>query len=383
MIDPIFFALLFWAGLAVLSYTFLGYPVFVFWLGALSRWPQAKGLLPDPPTVTVVLCVHNEQDRIRARLQNLLSTTYPPDKLDILVVADGSTDDTVAGVNALAHPRVAIIVEPTRHGKADALNFGVAAAGGEIVVFADARQHFAPETIPQLARHFQDSRVGAVSGALEIDPAASAVGGGVDAYWRLEKFIRAAESQWDSAIGCTGAIYAIRRQSFQAIPADTLLDDVVIPMQIANQGLRVLFDPSARAFDPQPLEPHRERIRKRRTLAGNFQMLLRYPGWLLPWRNRLWWQLISHKYLRLLAPFLLPGVLLANSALLEVSPYRYLFFGQSLFYGCACLGLVFSSWRVACFSLPAGFVFLNWMTLTGLWHYLRGAHRQGWQMTPS
>ena len=381
MINPALLAPFFWAGLAVLIYTFLGYPVLMYWLGRLSRRPLVKDLLPDSPTVTVILCVHNEQDRIPVRLQNLLTSAYPPDKLDILVVSDGSTDDTVARVNALAHPRVTFLVEPTRCGKAHALNTGVVAARGEIVVFADARQSFSPETIPQLARHFQDLQVGAVSGALEIDPAASSVGGGVDAYWRLEKFIRASESQWDSAIGCTGAIYAIRRQSFQAIPADTILDDVVIPMQIANQGLRVLFDATARAFDPQPLEPHRERIRKRRTLAGNFQMLLRYPGWLLPWRNRLWWQLISHKYLRLLAPFLLLGLLLANSALLEVSLYRSLFFGQCLFYGCAFVGLVLSSLRVACFSLPAGFVFLNWMTLAGLWHYLRGTHRQGWQRT--
>ncbi len=383
MIDPIFSLLIFWSGLMALIYTFLGYPVLVSCLGRFSRWSLAKDLMPDPSSVTVVLCVHNEQDRVQTRLQNLLASAYPPAKLDILVVSDGSTDETVACMNALANSRVAIIVEPTRCGKAHALNVGVAAARGEIVVFADARQHFFPETIPQLARHFQDSRVGAVSGALEIDPSASAVGGGVDAYWRLEKFLRAAESQWDSAIGCTGALYAIRRRSFQPIPEDTILDDVVIPMQIANQGLRVLFDPTARAFDPQPLEPHRERIRKRRTLAGNFQMLLRYPGWLLPWRNRLWWQLISHKYLRLLAPFLLLVVFLANSALLDAPLCRLLFFGQIAFYVSAFIGLVFSSLRLACFSLPAGFVFLNWMTLTGLWHYVRGTHRQGWQMNPS
>lgn len=383
MIDPNFPAKLFWSGLAVLVFTFLGYPVLMVFFGRLSRRPLAQGLSSHSPAVTVVLSIHNEQDRIQARLQNLLSTTYPLDKFDVIVISDGSTDDSVTRVNALAHSGVVVIVEPIRLGKAHALNVGVAAARGEIVVFADARQLFFPETIPQLVRHFQDAHIGAVSGALEIDPSTSAVGGGVDAYWRLEKFIRAAESKWDSAIGCTGALYAIRRQLFQGIPADTILDDVVIPMQIATQGWRVLFDPAARAFDPQPLEPHRERIRKRRTLAGNFQMLLRYPGWLLPWRNRLWWQLISHKYLRLLAPFLLLVVFLANSALLDGALYRLLFFGQIAFYGCAFIGLVFSSLRLACFSLPAGFVFLNWMTLAGLWHYVRGTHRQGWQMNPN
>ena len=209
------------------------------------------------------------------------------------------------------------------------------------------------------------------------------VGAGVDTYWRLEKAIRFYESELDSCIGCTGAVYAIRRDLFEPIPSDTILDDVVIPMQIAMRGFRIVFDPAAVAYDPQPLEPRLERIRKQRTLAGNFQMLARHPRWLLPWRNRLWWQLISHKYLRLLAPFLLLAVLLANSALLEVSLYRFLFFGQCIFYICALIGLIFSSLRAVCFSLPAGFVFLNWMTLTGLWHYVRGTHRQGWQMNPS
>ncbi len=382
MIAATLYAQIFWASLGMLIYIFLGYPLLMYWLGRISRWSIAKELSPDPPTVTVVLCVHDEQDRIQARLQNLLAAAYPPDKLDILVVSDGCTDDTEARVNALQNPRVAVRVETTRCGKAHALNAGVAAARGEIVVFADARQRFSLETISQLARHFQDSQVGAVSGALEIEPAASSVGGGVDAYWRLEKFIRSTESRWDSAIGCTGAVYAIRRHLFQAIPADTILDDVVIPMQIAERGARVLFDPTVRAFDPQPLEPRRERVRKRRTLAGNFQMLLRYPGWMLPWRHRLWWQLISHKYLRLLGPLLLLSLLLANSALMGFPGYRFLFLGQCLFYGCAFIGMGFSSWRVACFSLPAGFVFLNWLTLAGLWHYLRGTHRQGWQMTP-
>ena len=152
-------------------------------------------------------------------------------------------------------------------------------------------------------------------------------------------------------------------------------------MRIARQGLRVIFDPTAQAVDAQPLEPQHERIRKRRTLAGNFQMLLRYPGWLLPWGHRLWWQLISHKYLRLLGPLFLLSLLLANSALLHDPWYRFLFGGQCLFYGFAFVGLSFPARRGVCFSLPAGFVFLNWLALAGLGHFLRGTHRQGWQRT--
>lgn len=143
----------------------------------------------------------------------------------------------------------------------------------------------------------------------------------------------------------------------------------------------MLFDPEARAFDPQTLEPERERIRKRRTLAGNFQMLFRYPGWLLPWRNRLWWQLIAHKYLRLAAPFLLALLFASNAALRDEPLYRALFIGQCGFYLAALLGLALPRLRLV--SLPAAFVFLNWMTLAGLWHYLRGTRQPGWQAAKS
>ena len=371
----------FWISFLVLCYTFGGYPVLLLLLRNVRRLPLGETLASVWPTISVVLVAHNESRRIVARLENLMACDYPPGKLEVVVVSDGSSDDTVSQIRGLAHSRVRVIDHPTRQGQAHCLNAGLPAARGDIVVFADARQTFAPDTIEKLARHFADLKVGAVSGALVIDPSSSTVGSGVDAYWRLEKFIRASEARWDSCIGCTGAVYAIRRELYQPIPGDSLVEDVLIPMQIALRGYRVEFDPAAVAFDPQPLEPHRERIRKRRTLAGNFQMLFRYPGWLLPWRNRLWWQLISHKYLRLAGPLLLLALFFCNLGLLAAPFYQVLSCGQCVFYGLALLGGVFSSVRLRFFSIPAGFVFLNLMTLAGFWHYARGSHRGGWELT--
>jgi cellulose synthase/poly-beta-1,6-N-acetylglucosamine synthase-like glycosyltransferase len=216
---------------------------------------------------------------------------------------------------------------------------------------------------------------------LMIETAATSVGGGVDAYWRLEKLIRAAESKVDSSIGCTGAVYAIRRNLFHPIPADTLLDDVVIPMQIALQNYRIAFEPGAIAFDPQSLEPERERIRKQRTLAGNFQMLFRNAGWLLPWRNRLWWQLISHKYFRLGGPLFLLVLFVSNVMLIEKPFYRYLLIGQCLFYLFALCGTLFKARKFFCFSAPAGFVFLNLMTIRGFFYFIGGGFQTGWRTT--
>jgi cellulose synthase/poly-beta-1,6-N-acetylglucosamine synthase-like glycosyltransferase len=196
----------------------------------------------------------------------------------------------------------------------------------------------------------------------------------------MEKAIRLAESQVDSSIGCTGAVYAIRRECFEPLPADTLLDDVVCPMQIALRGMRVLFIPEAVALDPQPLSPRNELRRKRRTLAGNFQMLFRYPAWLLPWRNRLVFQLVSHKYLRLAAPFLLLTTLGSSLCLAAAGSLLHSVgaAAQCGFYLLAAIGIALPRARARCFSLPAAFVFLNLTTLLGLMDYLGKRNRKGW-----
>lgn len=370
------FQVLFWFSFCLLGYTFCGFPAVI---SCLARLFPKKVHTDEStkPSISIVLAAHNEENRIEARIQNLLASDYPADRIELIIVSDGSTDRTVERGKSFNDHRVRVIAEPQRSGKAHCLNAGVAAARGEIIVFGDMRQRFEPDTIARLASHFADPSVGAVSGALEIEKSASAIGGGVDAYWKLEKFIRFSEARFDSSIGCTGAVYAIRRDCFRPVPADTILDDVVIPMQIALQGKRVLFDPKAIAYDPQTLEPEREKIRKQRTLAGNFQMMFRYMGWLLPWKNRLWWQLISHKYLRLLAPFFMLLALIANALLLEKPFYQLIFPAQCAFYGLALAGRLFPSAKIRLLSIPAGFVFLNLMTLNGLYHHMAGTYRSG------
>ncbi len=369
---------LFWVSLLLLAYTYPGYPLLMVVLAKLRGRKPSKAPFAPPPLVSVVLVAFNEEQRITPRLKNLLASVWPAEKLEIIVVSDGSTDTTVTRVKELGDARVRVLDRRDRAGKAACVNVGVAEARGEIVVFCDARQSFAPETIRELVSNFADTEVGAASGELFIDPSASSVGGGVDAYWKLEKFIRAAESRWHSCIGCTGAVYAVRRALFEPVPDDTLLDDVVVPIGITARGYRVLYDTSAPAFDPQPLDPSRERARKQRTLAGNFQMLFRHPGWLLPWTHGRWWQLISHKYLRIAAPVFMAVLLCANFFLRDAGPfYAACLLAQCIFYGLAALGMMFPRVRTPVLSLPAGFVFLHFMVVGGFWNYLRGTYRRG------
>lgn len=332
--------------------------------------------------VTVVLVVANEGKRLEARIENLLAGQRMADLLEIVVVSDGSTDDTAtfARKMAQADSRIKLVEILERQGKANGLNQGVAAAQGDVIVFADARQSFAPDTIPLLVKALADPRVGAVSGRLVIGGGDSAAGQGMGSYWSMETRLRASEAKVDSCIGCTGAVYAIRRELYRPIPADTLLDDVVVPMMIALQGYRVLYEPAALAYDPQNLDPAKEQVRKRRTLAGNFQMLFRYPSWLLPWRNRLWFQLVAHKYLRLAGPLLLLLVLTSSAALQESPFYAVCFWAQIVLYLLAMFGLAMPGLKWKVFSLPAGFLFLNWMTVRGLLHYLSGPGTGAWEM---
>ncbi|MCB1091151.1 MAG: glycosyltransferase family 2 protein [Verrucomicrobiae bacterium] len=370
-------SVVFWLCLLLVGYTYAGYPLLLrAWLTMVGRRggvAESGGASP-PERVSVMIVAHNEAGRIAARIENLRQCERPWET-EVIVVCDGCSDDTAALAREASDPTtlpVRVVEQEGRQGKASGLNRGVAEVRGGIIVFADARQRFHRLALTRLIAPFSDPVVAAVSGNLDIAPSGEGTGAGIDAYWKLERYIRRLESDLDSVIGCTGAIYAIRRDAFEPLPADTILDDVVIPMRALVAGRRVLFESDATAFDPQELAPEQEKRRKIRTLAGNYQMLFRYPQWLLPWRNRAWWQLISHKYLRLAGPFLLAGCLLSSAWLSRGNAfYGFALAGQIVCYALALAGLAFRGLRSPLVTAPAGFVFLQWQGLRALFHYLR------------
>jgi cellulose synthase/poly-beta-1,6-N-acetylglucosamine synthase-like glycosyltransferase len=303
--------------------------------------------------------------------------------LEIVVASDGSTDGTAERARGYVDGGVRVIEFDARRGKPAVLNDVVPNLRAEIVVLADARQSFEVGTLRALVAPFGDQRVGAVSGELILTEAAEVPGStqGVSFYWRYEKLIRRSESQVDSTVGATGAIYAIRRALFEAIPEDTILDDVVIPMRIARQGYRVLFDPHARAFDRVAPSSQAELTRKVRTLAGNFQLFTRERWLLNPFRNRLWFQTLSHKGLRLLAP-LLQGTALATNLFLASSPgYRTLLAAQALFYATALGGYALrnTNWKHPVLALPYTVCLFSWATVVGFFRFATGQQRVTWE----
>lgn len=292
-----------WGSVVVLIHVFIGYPLMMWLAARLSPRPVRKQSMT--PTVTVVIAVHDGSAQIQSKLANLHALDYPHEHIEIVIACDGCRDDTAELAREYGDPRVRVLEFATRRGKAACLNDAIAQARGELLLLTDLRQKLSPKSLRELVANLADPSVGAVSGELQMENVHSGFAQGVDAYWRYEKLIRLSESRSGSTIGVTGALYAMRRSLFVPLPPGTVLDDVLIPMRVAAAGYRVVFEPRALAWDQPSQQPAEERRRKIRTLAGNYQLIQLAPWLLSPWSNPLWLRFVSHKLLRLLAPWLL------------------------------------------------------------------------------
>ena len=304
--------ILFWCSAVLVLYAYLGYPL---WLWLRSRWRARQvGRSALTPSVTIVMVVRDEEQALPDKLRNLTTLDYPSDRLEILVVSDGSTDGTAAILQEwAARGAIQPILLAEHQGKARGLNQAMPAVQGEIVVFTDVRQTIERGAIRLLVENFADASVGCVSGELMLgDPEAGESSRGMGLYWRVEKKVRELESLSGSTIGATGALYAARKTLLVELPADLILDDVFLPMSVVRQGFRVIFDPRARAWDKADLGSAREFSRKVRTLSGNYQLLEAAP-WLVSRENPARWDFVSHKLLRLMVPFALAGLLLSSA----------------------------------------------------------------------
>jgi biofilm PGA synthesis N-glycosyltransferase PgaC len=326
----------FWLAAALIAYAYVGYVGWLWLRAQWHPWPVRRGHVE--PLVSFVMVVRNEEAVLAQKLRNLLELNYPENRFQIVVVSDGSTDGTESILREHArNPQVHVMLNQLAGGKAAGLNAGMSIAHGDIVVFTDARQEIERGAIRLLMENFADPEVGAVSGELMLgDPVAGETGRGMGLYWQIEKRVRELEASAGSVVGATGALYAVRRELVAEVPAETILDDVFIPMNVARQRSRVVFDARARAWDRPDLGTQREFRRKVRTLTGNYQLLQLSP-WLLRKENPLRFEFISHKLIRLVVPFALV-VMLAASALLPGPVYRSAFWTQLGFYGLSVLG---------------------------------------------
>jgi cellulose synthase/poly-beta-1,6-N-acetylglucosamine synthase-like glycosyltransferase len=369
------------AMLGLVTYIYVGYPMLI-WILA-RHFPRPVQAAAYEPGVAVIIVARNEAALIVRKLETCLALDYPKAKLRILVASDGSDDETNAIVAGYADRGVTLLAFPERRGKAACLNDAVAASGAaEVLVFTDARQRLDPHAVRFLVENFADPAVGAASGELFFHgEGGSEFSEGVDAYWRYEKFIRRQESRLHSVVGVTGALYALRRECFREIPADTILDDVVIPMNAVMAGRRVVFESRALAFDRPSRDHRQEKVRKVRTIAGNYQLLAEHPEFFVPWRNPIFFQLLSHKVLRLVAPLYMALLLVSNVVLApQALVYECLLAAQLAAYALPAIGAVSPlarKWKIV--KVATAFVVLNGFAVLGVVEFLRNRNTHLWE----
>ena len=372
----------FWAAAVLLAQTYFLYPL---WLLLLARLRPARRSAPAWPqvwpTVSLVVAAHDEAGCIDEKLRNTLALDYPPERLEVLIGSDGSTDGTDAIVRAHPDPRVHLSAAP-RAGKTTVLNRCIPAARGDIVVLSDANTRIEPGALKALVRHFEDPEVGAVCGRLQLyNPTRSEYE--ESAYWRYESWLKELEGRQGAVVGANGGLYAIRRGLFSPLPPSTIVDDFVIALRLLDQRYRVLYEPAALASEETTEDYGREFGRRARIAAGNFQSLGLVPGLLSPFRGFPAFAFWSHKVLRWCAPALMLVALAANVALLDEPFYRFTMAAQVGFYGLAVLGsqAVGPSLVRRTAGIAYYFVTMNLAIAVGFWRFLRNSQGAAWERT--
>jgi len=297
--------------LAVIGYTYAGYPLIMFLLARLRPRPWRRDAVDS--SVSVIMAVHNGAHLLHSQIDHLTSLD-PAYVREVILVSDGSSDGTAEILSEVNDPRVRTIILEEQGGKAAALNHGIAAASSEILLFVDIRPKVASGALPELLSNFADPSVGCVAGELVLnseghDTTASAVSG---VYWKYEQWIRNCEAAWDSPVGVYGGFYAVRRSLVVSFPPGIILDDMFQPLAVIRQGYRSVLDRTACVCDTWPGKMAGEFQRKVRTLAGNYQLFSCAP-WVLSLSNRVLFQLVSHKLLRLIVPYFFVLLLVSST----------------------------------------------------------------------
>jgi biofilm PGA synthesis N-glycosyltransferase PgaC len=380
---------LFWIAFALIVYTFVGYGLVLFVMICIRRAIRGRRSLPATdglPSCSLVIAAYNEEAFIREKISNTLELEYEPGKLEIVFISDGSDDRTPDIISE--YPRIRLLHENERQGKVAAMHRAVATVSSDIVIFTDANTILNNKALVNIARHYADSQIGAVAGEKRIktDALADAGTAGEGFYWKYESALKRWDSELHTVVGAAGELFSVRRELYEPVPQDTILDDFMISMLIAAKNYRIVYEPESYAMEEASENIKEELKRKVRIAAGGIQSILR----LLPLFNifrygLLSFQYISHRVLRwTIAPFLLIGILILNALLvLDGAPelYSLLLVAQLLFYALAMGGFLLAARqiRIKIFFIPYYFCVMNYAVLRGIIRYFSGGQSAVWE----
>jgi cellulose synthase/poly-beta-1,6-N-acetylglucosamine synthase-like glycosyltransferase len=368
--------LIFWIAVAIPLYAYIGYPLVLLGLRLIIRRPVRKA--PIQVSLSLLIPAHNEARVIERKIRNSLALDYRRELLEIVIASDGSTDATEAIARRFENgPRVRVLAYAKNRGKMAVLNAAIPELRGEIVVFSDASSMLAPDSLRRLVENFADPAVGAASGLYQVlRPADVTIGASENLYWRYETFLKTQESQLASTLGGHGQLHAIRKTLYPFPPSETINDDYVIPVSVLSRGFRAVYEPAALVS-----EEAREMTgfaRRIRIMAGNLQQLRNLPQLLRPLQPLSLFFFVSHKVVRLIAPFAMLAALVANLCLLGSTLYAALFLAQLAFYALAAFGFS-GRLRPRALTLPFYFCMVNAAAFFGLYHALTRRKSMAWK----
>jgi cellulose synthase/poly-beta-1,6-N-acetylglucosamine synthase-like glycosyltransferase len=376
-------AWVFWSTTAALFYIYGGFALLLAAVGRLRNRTVRKR--PMTPRISMIVAAYNEESQIRRKIENSLDLDYPEDALELIVGSDGSSDATEAIVTGCSDPRVHLYAFP-RRGKIHVLNDCVPRACGTILIFSDANTLLDRQALKQLARNFADPAVGGVCGnqVYRKQHGSESSGAGERLYWSYDKWLKAQQTRCGSIVAADGAIYAIRRELYQPPPTAAVTDDFAISTGVVEQGMRLVFESEALAYEPETQRAHEEFGRKVRIVVRGLRGVIMRRRLLNPFRYGFYsLVLFSHKVLRRLAPLFLLG-LFASSALLAPSGdlFRVALSGQVAFYLLAGVGYVARGQKIGhsrLLSAPFHYCLVNGAALVALVKLMRGTHIERWQ----
>lgn len=381
--------IIFWISFSIIVYTFIGYALLLFVLVKIKRIffkPQSfeKDFLL--PSVTILIAAYNEEDVIEKKILNTLGLSYPNEKLQIIFVTDGSTDHTVDEVKKFGE--VLLLHEDSRTGKMAAIKRAIPFIKNEITVFTDANTFLNKEAISELVKHYQNNKVGCVAGEkrIMVDETADASAAGEGFYWKYESALKKWDYELYSGVGAAGELFSIKTSLYIPVESDTIIDDHMIAMRIAEKGFLIAYEPKAYAVESASADVKEELKRKIRIAAGGMQSITRLRKSANPFHNPLFtFQYLSHRVLRwTLTPFLLIILFVINVILVFKSGklfYNVFFFMQLLFYILSMLGYYFEkkNIRLKALFIPYYFCIMNYAVIAGIVRFYRKEQNAAWE----
>ncbi|WP_316758680.1 glycosyltransferase family 2 protein [Pedobacter aquatilis] len=379
----------FWISLFIIIYTFVGYGFLLFFLVRIKRIFKKNYLFSDSaelPTVTILIAAYNEENIIEEKITNTLELDYPKDKTQIIVITDGSSDSTPNKI--AAYQDVLLLHKDLRTGKMAAIKRAMPSVTNEIIVFTDANTFLNKSAIKELVKHYQNEKVGAVAGEkrIMVEELADASSAGEGFYWKYESLLKKWDYELYSNVGAAGELFSIRTELYQPVESDTIIDDHMIAMRIAENGYLIAYEPEAYAMETASANTKEELKRKVRIAAGGIQSILRLKKAANPfYYPLLTFQYISHRVLRwTVTPFLLIAALVLNGIIAyktDVFFYKTLFTAQILFYILSLLGMFFErkNIRIKAFFIPYYFCVMNYAVVAGIIRFYRKNQSAAWE----